>query len=260
MAHPAAVLDVLCRFARTAAGGYDVTDALHELCDGAAELLDAAGAYATVFDGSRPPHVVGTDEGAVALEWAEEALRAGPCWEAIDRLTPVAIDDIRREHRWPELREEAQRYRIHSVLGLPLSFDGKRIGAIGAYDEVPRSWSSGDVESATVLADVATAYLITAQQLGKACEVAAQLQHALDSRVVIEQAKGKLAGERRITMEQAFALLRRLARNNNATIASVARAVVHRGLQPPESLVPPRHAAGRGHAKHTRSHSTGRAR
>jgi AmiR/NasT family two-component response regulator len=83
-----------------------------------------------------------------------------------------------------------------------------------------------------VLADIATGYVVHASELNRTRRINEQLQAALESRVLIEQAKGLLAGERSITLDQAFAILRAHARSRNASLQSVAQAVVELGLRP----------------------------
>ncbi len=113
-----------------------------------------------------------------------------------------------------------------------MTFDGRAVGALNIYDDHVREWSDEDLTAALVLADIATGYLVHASELNQARRTNEQLQAALDSRVVIEQAKGLLAGERGITLDQAFAILRRHARNRNAPVHAIAQAVVELGLRP----------------------------
>ena len=88
------------------------------------------------------------------------------------------------------------------------------------------------MSAALIFADIATTYVVHATRVDQAERVKAQLEHALESRIAIERAKGLLAGERGITMDESFQLLRRHARDNNATIHAVADAVIKLGLRP----------------------------
>jgi AmiR/NasT family two-component response regulator len=94
------------------------------------------------------------------------------------------------------------------------------------------NWSDQDVVAALVLADIATGYVVHASELDQARRVNEQLQAALDSRVAIEQAKGLLAGERSITLDEAFVVLRSQARSRHPPIHAIAHAVVELGLRP----------------------------
>ena len=105
------------------------------------------------------------------------------------------------------------------------------MGVLNLYDDKPRSWTDDDIRAASLLADVATSYVAKAQRLDQARDTTEQLQTALDTRVAIEQAKGMIANQRDITVDAAFELLRSHARSHQATLRSVADAVVNLRLQ-----------------------------
>lgn len=119
-----------------------------------------------------------------------------------------------------------------AVAALPMMVDSRSIGALNLYNHQVRQWSDDDLAAARVLADMATSYIINASELEKAQRTTEQLQEALDSRLVIEQAKGILAADGRLGMDQAYQVLRRHARSHNASLRSVAEAVVNLGLRP----------------------------
>lgn len=102
------------------------------------------------------------------------------------------------------------------------------------YAATPREWLEEDVAAATALADVATGCLLSASRLREKEQLAAQLQSALDSRVVIEQAKGIVAATEGTTIPEAFERLRRYSRDHNLSLRAVAGDVVHRGGIPAE--------------------------
>ena len=104
------------------------------------------------------------------------------------------------------------------------------IGALNLYARGPREWSDEDIAVAGVLADVATSYVVNASKLRQQEQLSEQLQHALESRVVIEQAKGITAQQNSVTIDQAYQLMRGHARNNNASLRTVAEAIVAVGL------------------------------
>jgi len=106
----------------------------------------------------------------------------------------------------------------------------KIIGALNLYSSQPRDWSDEDIAVAGVLAGVATSYVVNASKLRQQEQLSEQLQHALESRVVIEQAKGITAQQNSVTVDQAYRLMRGHARNNNASLRTVAEAIVAVGL------------------------------
>jgi len=127
--------------------------------------------------------------------------------------------------------ETATRLAMAGVAGIPMRLDDQIIGALNLYSPQPRDWSDGDIAVAGVLADVATSYVVNASKLRQQEQLSEQLQEALESRVVIEQAKGITAYKNAVTIDQAYQLMRRHARNNNASLRIVAEAIVAVGLQ-----------------------------
>jgi GAF domain-containing protein len=105
------------------------------------------------------------------------------------------------------------------------------IGTLNLHSAEPREWSDRDIAVAVVLVDVATSYLVSAAKLRQQEQLSEQLREALESRVVIEQAKGITAYRNAVTIDQTYQLIRRHARNNNASLRVVAEAIVAVGLQ-----------------------------
>jgi len=124
----------------------------------------------------------------------------------------------------------AARLDVAGVAGIPMRLADQIIGALNLYAAGPREWSDEDIAVAGVLADVATSYVVNASKLRQQEQLSEQLQHALESRVVIEQAKGITAQQNSVTIDQAYQLMRGHARNNNASMRTVAEAIVAVGL------------------------------
>ena len=116
-------------------------------------------------------------------------------------------------------------------LSLGMRLADQVIGALNLYSLEPRDWSDEDMAVAGVLADVATSYMVNASKLHQQEQLSQQLQEALDSRVVIEQAKGITAQQHAVSIDQAYQRMRRHARTNNASLRTVAEAIVAVGLQ-----------------------------
>jgi AmiR/NasT family two-component response regulator len=112
-----------------------------------------------------------------------------------------------------------------------MRFDDEIIGALNIYSSEPRQWSEQDIAVAVVLADVATSYLLSASKLHDQEQLSQQLQTALKSRVVIEQAKGITAQRRSVSFDHAYQLMRGHARSNHASLRTVTKAIVGVGLQ-----------------------------
>jgi len=132
--------------------------------------------------------------------------------------------------RWPEF-SAAARASVAAVAAIPMRLSEKIISALNLYSTGPRQWSDMDIEVAGMMADVATSYVVNASKLRQQDQLSEQLQEALDSRVVIEQAKGITAFQHSFTVDQAYQCMRGHARNNNASLRNVAEAIVAVGLQ-----------------------------
>jgi len=156
----------------------------------------------------------------------------GPCRDAYETGEVVRVTDVRQESaRWPDYAATATRLGLAGVAGIPMRDGGEVIGALNIYSREPREWSDQDIAVAVVLADVATSYVLNAAKLHDQEQLSDQLQRALESRVVIEQAKGITAHQNTVPADQAYQLMRRHARNNNTSLRVVAEAIVGVGLK-----------------------------
>jgi GAF domain-containing protein len=176
--------------------------------------------------------VTAVSQASAELERSQEDRQAGPCWDAYETGVVVRVNDVRLESaRWPEFAATAKRVSVAGVAGVPMRLADKIIGALNLYSPEPRHWSDVDIAVAGVLADVATSYVVNASKLRQQEQLTEQLQEALESRVVIEQAKGITAYKNGVTIDRAYQLMRRHARSNNASLRVVAEAIVAVGLQ-----------------------------
>ena len=211
----------------------DYPVSLHDLVDATTAILDIHGAGVSLARDGVLSFATAGSQDIADLERIQERRQAGPCIDAFRTGVPVLVADLDdAPDAWPELRRAAQQRGIVAVAGIPLHLDGIRLGAVDLYDVRPHDWTPDEAHTAELIAALAAGYVANASHLTQARHTAAQLQEALDSRVVIEQAKGVLAGERGISVDEAFNVLRRHARNNGAPLREVAHAVVHLGLRP----------------------------
>jgi GAF domain-containing protein len=225
-------LQTLSRFARVLPAQYDLELALAELTESVAAVLGLVGSGVTMAEDGRLRFVTAVSQASGELERIQEEQQAGPCQDAYDTGEVVWVPDVRVETtRWPEFAAAATRLGVAGVAGIPMRLSNQIIGALNLYSSTPRVWSEEDLAAATVLADVATSYVINASKMRQQQQLSEQLQQALESRVVIEQAKGITAHKHAVTVDEAFHLMRGHARNNNASIRAVAEAIVAVGLQ-----------------------------
>lgn len=234
MVHEDNLQRTLARVGEALADDRGVIDVLHDLGDDATRIFDISGAAISMADEQGRLRSVTALTGPIAsLEAIEEQTRQGPGQDAHDRRQPAPINDL-RDHadRWPALAAAAERAGILAAVAVPMHLDGAELGALTLYDTRPRQWTDRQVEVAQLLADTTSAYLVYASAYRSKKTVVAQLEHALENRILIEQAKGVLANERNISVEKSFQILRQYARTNNVKLAAVADAVVNVGLRP----------------------------
>lgn len=227
------LLGALSDFARTLTRRFDISDVLHDLTARVTEVLEVAGAGVSLLEDGQLRFVTALDEATASLERVQEVHQAGPCVEALHRGGPFLVTVLdQMEPRWPQFVERARSVGIASVAGIPMRLEEGSVGVLDLYDTRPRDWNTDDVRVAQVLADMASTYVMTAAELERHERTNAQLQQALDSRVIIEQAKGIIAAERKMSVDQAFEVLRAYARSHNADLRTVAEAVINLGLRP----------------------------
>jgi GAF domain-containing protein len=166
------------------------------------------------------------------LEQAEIDNEDGPCHETYRTGEPVVADDLDHSdvaERWPTVVDRMRRLGLKAVYAFPLRLRDDRIGALNMYRTAPGRFAADDIRLAQAFADVATIGILQERKVTSAELRAGQLQHALDSRLVIEQAKGLVSAQLGISLADAFDTIRRHARSNNRRIHDVARSVVDHG-------------------------------
>lgn len=228
-------VDVLARFTSALVGDFDVADILWEFTDTVTRVLDVAGAGVGLANGDELEFAAASNEAVRAIEVVQDETGQGPCQEAYRNDETWRVTDLRLEDQWPDYRGVALELGVRAVMGVPLRFRNRSIGALNVYDANPRLWTDDDLEVCRVLGNMATSYLAHHAELVSAQQLSGQLQAALDSRVIIEQAKGVLAEHHEVSVQDAFELLRTHARSNNVSLRSVAAAVVERGFRLPGS-------------------------
>lgn len=169
-------------------------------------------------------HVVASlNERTSEVEEAQLGYDQGPCLECFHTGRPVEIPDLSTESgRWPQFVSIAQARGFHAAHASPLRSREQTFGAMNLFSERPGPLSDRDISLAAALAQVATISLVQQQTINHQATVNDQLQRALDSRVLIEQAKGVLAQRHNITIDSAFSLLRDHARKNSSPLIDTA--------------------------------------
>jgi GAF domain-containing protein len=228
----ARLVDTFVTLADTLVAGYDVVDLLQTLVDACADLLEAsaAGLMLAGTDGELAV-VASTSERSRLVEMMQLRYGLGPCVEAFTTGSVVQVEDIRSVgEQWPEFQKEALAQGFRAVHAVPMRLRGSVIGTLNLFSVKPGLLSRLDVNAAQGLADVATIGILHERALRENELTRTQLQNALDSRVIIEQAKGVVAQTRGLDMDQAFRAIRDYARSNNLPLREVAESLVRRTL------------------------------
>lgn len=229
--------------------GHDVTELLDRLTADCVRLLDVTAVGLLLADRRGALHVVATSSERVADLEAFQAQRGqGPCHDCYLGNQPVNVPDLAAAaQRWPEFAAIAANAGVVSVHAVPMRLREDVLGALNLFGTTVGSLSDSDLRLAQALADVATIALIQDRAAADKDLVNEQLQHALDSRVVLEQAKGVLASRGDLDMPAAYAALRQYARDHNLKLADLAQALITHAL-PAELVLGHVHTkqAGRG--------------
>lgn len=219
---------VFVELADTLVEEFDVVDLMHVLTERSVELLGADAAGLMLADQRGELQLMAcTLERARVLELFELQIQEGPCREAFLTGLAIANVDLGDAHeRWPVFTPAAVEAGFWATHALPMRLRGQVIGVLNLFTDQQVRLSQDDIAVAQAMADIATIGLLHERNLHEQTVLSEQLQTALHSRVLIEQAKGMLAARAQISVSEAFARMRRHARRDGVTLTAVATAVV----------------------------------
>jgi ANTAR domain/GAF domain len=217
--------ETFVELADTLVDDFDVIDFLHVLAVRCVELLDvaAAGIMLADQDGSLRP-VAASDERSRLLELFEVQNDEGPCRDCYQvgaAVVNVDLDSARE--RWPRFTSRAIAAGFRSANALPMRLRSQVIGSLNLFHTAPGGLGGDEFRLAQALADAATIGVLQQRSIRRGEVVTGQLQAALTSRIVIEQAKGVLAERLHIGTDDAFGVLRSAARSRNRLLSDLAR-------------------------------------
>jgi len=214
--------------ADTLVADYDVIELAQQLIDNSMMLLPIAAAGIVLADIQGEMRVfASSSEQTRLLELLQLEADVGPCLLAYRTGKAVLVDDLNVDpQRWPAFAQQAAEYNYRSVSALPLRLRDERVGALNLFRAEAGALSSADVAIGQALADVAAIGILHQRIVTHSDVVNQQLQSALNTRVIIEQAKGVIAERGSLDMDGAFGLLRSYARRTQQRLADLARAVV----------------------------------
>jgi transcriptional regulator with GAF, ATPase, and Fis domain len=229
----AALVDAFAALADTLVVGYDVVELLQTLVDTCVALLDvtAAGILLADAEPGRLDLMASTSEESRLVETMQLAAEAGPCIECFRTGSIVSVPDLQAPHGdWAGFGDRALEQGFTSMYAVPLRLRTATVGTLNLFRDRVGELNERDTRVAQALADVATIGILHERDLRASDLMRQQLQVALNSRVVIEQAKGVLAHTHDVGTDEAFGMLRNYARSNRRPLAQVAQELVQRTL------------------------------
>ncbi len=222
----------LVELADTLVDDFDVVELLTTLANRCVEVLDITAAGIMLASPAGHLRTVASSNNAMLLlELFEEQADEGPCSDAFRSGSAVVHDDLADgSHPWPAFGPRAAGAGFRSAAAVPLRLRHQTVGALNMFRHTPGPLDDADVTVAQAFADAATIAILQHRAVEEAQALNVQLQQALNSRIVIEQAKGIISESLRTDMEDAFRLLRTYARSNNLRLSDVAARTAEKSL------------------------------
>jgi GAF domain-containing protein len=213
---------------------FDVIDFLHVLTERCVQLLGVSAAGLLLTDQRDSLQVVAaSSERTRLLELFQLQTDQGPCVDCFRTGQPVSVADLPSAGRWPRFTAAAAEVGFAAVHALPMRLRNEIIGALNLFDTSPGALDKDKLRVGQALADVATIGLLQQRAIHRRDALTEQLQTALNSRVLIEQAKGVLAERLHLDVAEAFTVLRSGARSHNRRLSELAQAIVDGSEQIP---------------------------
>lgn len=222
------IAETFVELADTLVDDFDAIDFLHKLAERSVELLDADAVGIMLADQRGGLHpVASSSEEARLIELFETQNDEGPCLDCYRTGQPVGLAGL-EEMRvvWPTFTSRLQELGFGSAQAIPLRLRSETIGALNIFRSGPGRLSPERERLGQALADVATIGLLQERVIAARDVLAEQLQSALNSRIVLEQAKGILAERSGLGVNEAFDIMRRHARSNGLKLTAVAADII----------------------------------
>jgi GAF domain-containing protein len=227
------VRHALVELGRLRFGEMRVEDAIKEIVETTHSMFAVDGAGLMLSDSAQHLRTVAASDDRFAhLEDLQVRHQEGPCIEAFDTKELVGAVDLANDGRWPMFSQAAVRREVRAVLASPLPYNQDAVGVVAVLSERSRPWSPANELALLAFTDLAALLIASIIQGERQSELAGQLQGALNSRQVIEQAKGILMGTQGISARTAYEQLRLRARSERRKLAVVCDEVVQGAARP----------------------------
>lgn len=228
MIAPDLLSDAFVAMADSLVDDFDLVDFLRDLTVRAAAISGADAVGLVLADSrGRPRYMASNNESGEFMELLQQQSDEGPCLDCVHTGKPVVnVDLSHAQDSWPIFAPKAAAAGFRSVHAFPMRLRKEVIGALNLFSSSSVHFADDEVRCVQALTDVATIAVLQERALSRAEAVTDQLQTALNSRIVIEQAKGALAQADGISPDQAFELLRAAARSSQRKLVDVATEVL----------------------------------
>lgn len=234
MDREAKLANTFVELADTLVADYEVGEFLQHLVDRCADLVGAAAVGVMLVDeGQELRLAAASTQDMHDLELFEIQRQEGPCYEAYASGEQIRQDDIEEARsRWPGFTPIALEHGYRAVRGFPLRVRAEKLGALNVFFDHAGPFTDADVLALQALADVAAIGILQERSMQEATDIAGHLQTALDSRVVIERAVGRIVERTGAEPQAAFEAIRSHARSSNELLRVVAQGIVDGTLAP----------------------------
>lgn len=210
-------------------GELDLDGVLRAVVDLARDTIPGAGEVSvTLIRERRATTSAFTGDLALALDETQYADGRGPCLDAAATISTLSTTDTGTDDRWPHWAKHAADAGVGSALAVGLAISDNVTGALNIYATAPRAFTADAIKLAETFAGFAAVTLANAYIYDLQATLTRQLQAAMDSRAVIEQAKGIIMGEQRCDPDEAFRILTGISRDSNRKLREVAATLVAR--------------------------------
>ena len=218
----------MVEYVTTVVGTYSIGQMLYRLTEQCVEVLGCDGAGVSLGGPQgRLEFVTATNAAVTRVEEQQLQCQQGPCHEAFKSGEQVVVNDLAEmADVWPDYTRNVLEQGCRAAVGVPMSIAGEGVGALNLYRDEPHRWTREELEVGQLLANMGAGYIANLRELTNTRRLVDQLQEALDSRIVLEQAKGLIAARRNMDMGGAFEVLRRMARDRRRRIHDVASDII----------------------------------
>ncbi len=209
-------------------GSDDPANAMRQIVEATHSLFKVDGAGLMLVDGELElRNAAVSDQRCDALEELQVAHREGPCLDAYHTKELVGSDDLGADDRWPAFSRSAVQRGLRAVMASPIPYTEHVIGVVAVFSATQRAWTPEGELALMAFTDLAALLIASTIHAVERTELAEQLQSALDSRVVIEQAKGVVVARDGVSPREAYEHLRAQARRDRRPLRDLAREVVN---------------------------------